>query len=57
MSGPGRCSAVKPLVVSCGCGALELIEVQLEGRKRISAADFANGQRLAENEILGGLRL
>ena len=54
---PGRISAVKPLVVSCGSGALELIEVQLEGRKRISAADFANGQRLTENEILGEPRL
>ena len=41
---------MKPLVVSCGTGALELLEVQLEGRKRMSAADFANGQRLAENE-------
>ena len=51
----GRISAVKPLVVSCGSGALELIEVQLEGRKRISAADFANGQRLAENEDIGGV--
>ena len=27
--------------------------MQLEGRKRIGAADFANGQRLTENEILG----
>jgi methionyl-tRNA formyltransferase len=53
----GRIEAVKPLVVSCGSGALELIEVQLEGRKRISAADFANGRRLTENEILGGPRL
>ena len=50
---PGRISAVKPLLVCCGSGALELIEVQLEGRKRISATDFANGQRLTENEILG----
>ena len=54
---PGRISAVKPLMVSCGSGALELLEVQLEGRKRISAADFANGQHLAENEDIGGLRL
>ena len=46
----------RPLVVRCGAGALELLEVQLEGRKRISAADFANGQRLAENEDIGGLR-
>jgi methionyl-tRNA formyltransferase len=53
----GRISTVKPLVVSCGSGALELLEVQLEGRKRISAADFANGQRLTENEDIGGLHL
>jgi len=55
--GPGRISAVRPLVVSCGSGALELLEVQLEGRKRISAADFANGQHLTEDENLGGLSL
>ena len=50
---PGRLVSVKPLVVACGSGTLELLEVQLEGRKRISAADFANGQRLTENDILG----
>ena len=50
---PGRFVSLKPLVVACGVGRLELLEVQLEGRKRISAADFANGQRLTENEILG----
>jgi methionyl-tRNA formyltransferase len=57
---PGPCLPApgpRPLVVRCGSGALELLEVQLEGRKRISAADFANGQRLAENEDIGGLRL
>jgi len=42
-----------PLRVTCGEGALELIEVQLEGRKRIAADAFANGQRIADNEILG----
>ena len=44
--------SVKPLVVPCHEGALELLEVQLEGRKRLSGADFANGQRLTENDIL-----
>ena len=53
---PGRLVSLKPLVVACGEGFLEVVEVQLEGRKRISAADFANGQRLAENDILGELR-
>jgi methionyl-tRNA formyltransferase len=50
---PGRVITIKPPRVSCGGGSLELVEVQLEGRKRMSAADFANGQRLNENDILG----
>jgi len=49
----GRFVARKPPVVACGGGALELVEVQLEGRKRMSAADFANGQRLTEEDRLG----
>ena len=52
---PGRFVGMKPLVVACGDGILELLEVQLEGRKRISAADFANGQRLTDNDVLGEL--
>jgi methionyl-tRNA formyltransferase len=50
---PGTFASLKPPVVCCGTGALELLEVQLEGRKRIAASDFANGQRLTENESLG----
>jgi methionyl-tRNA formyltransferase len=50
---PGQFVSLRPPVVVCGEGRLELLEVQLEGRKRISAADFANGQRLTDNDILG----
>src|SRR5207253_2761556 len=42
-----------PLV---GCGehsALELIEVQVEGKKRMSASDFVNGYRPYDGEVLG----
>jgi methionyl-tRNA formyltransferase len=42
-----------PLRVVSGEGALELIEVQLEGRKRIGAQAFANGQRISGGEIVG----
>jgi methionyl-tRNA formyltransferase len=49
----GRVVSLRPLTVTCGTDSLELVEVQLEGRKRMSAADFANGQRLVENEVLG----
>jgi methionyl-tRNA formyltransferase len=42
------------LLVSCGqTTALELIEVQLEGRKKMAAGVFKNGQRLVEYEVLG----
>ena len=54
-SGPGTTHRIaSALVAACGSGWLELLEVQMEGRKRLPAADFANGQRLAENEVLGG---
>ncbi|MFN3325149.1 MAG: methionyl-tRNA formyltransferase [Bryobacteraceae bacterium] len=42
------------LLVACGEGtALELVDVQLEGRKRVTAEEFLNGQRVAENESFG----
>jgi len=49
----GMLLSSRPLMVQCGVGALELLEVQLEGRKRIAASDFVNGQRVSENERLG----
>ena len=50
---PGCFVTLKPPVVGCGEGSLELVEVQMEGRKRMPAADFVNGQRLTENDKLG----
>ncbi|MDX2065950.1 MAG: methionyl-tRNA formyltransferase [Fimbriimonadaceae bacterium] len=49
---PGTILSVAPLVVAFGEGALELIEIQPEGKKRMSGRDWANGARLAP-----GLRL
>lgn len=53
---PGRL-LIHPLRAVCGLpagnAALELIEVQLEGRKRIAAEAFANGQRIVAGDILG----
>ncbi|HEV2444818.1 MAG TPA: methionyl-tRNA formyltransferase [Candidatus Sulfopaludibacter sp.] len=54
--GPGSVAGIRPLLIGCGEGAVELVEVQVEGRKRMPGADFANGQRLSENEILGESR-
>jgi len=43
------------LLATCGGdSALELLEVQLEGRKRVSAEAFLNGQRLDAGELMGG---
>ena len=42
-----------PLRVACGRGAVDLIEVQPEGRGRQAAADHARGQPVAEGEVLG----
>jgi methionyl-tRNA formyltransferase len=50
---PGEIVSTRPLIVACGRQALELLEVQLEGRKRIAATDFANGQRIVHNEHVG----
>ena len=51
---PGRVLAGAGFSVICGDGGvLQLLEVQMEGRKRMSAEAFSNGQRFEENEILG----
>ncbi len=51
---PGRVPAGAGFRVACGDGGvLQLLEVQMEGRKRMSADAFANGQRLSENDTLG----
>jgi methionyl-tRNA formyltransferase len=44
----------KRILVACGEGtALELQEMQIQGRNRVDAASFRNGQRIDDNERLG----
>ncbi len=64
VQGPAAKAAVLPAQlspngqVSCGENTtLELLEVQLEGRKRIPAKAFLNGLRLTENETIGATAL
>ena len=46
--------AGRRLLVACGQGSwLEIQEVQREGRRRLSAAEFLNGARVASGEHLG----
>ena len=41
------------LFVGCGEGALEILELQLEGKKRMAARDFIHGYRPKIGEKLG----
>jgi methionyl-tRNA formyltransferase len=41
------------LLVQCGIGLVELVEVKPEGKKQMSALAFANGYRPGQNELLG----
>lgn len=51
---PGALSAEgKRLFAGCGGGAIELLEVQLEGKKRMAASAFLNGFSIAAGEVLG----
>ncbi len=40
---PGQILSLSPLIVACGKGALEITELQPEGKKRMSASAFVNG--------------
>jgi methionyl-tRNA formyltransferase len=52
---PGQTFAEKRrLFVNCGSSTvIELTEVQLAGKKRMSAEAFLNGYQLVENEMFG----
>jgi methionyl-tRNA formyltransferase len=51
---PGTIVSVAPYpIVQCGVGRLRLNEVQAPGRKRILAADFFRGKRIATGVRLG----
>jgi len=57
ISGPPGSLVVERGRVFVACGAatvLEILHVKLEGRKQVSAAEFANGARVKVGEGLGG---
>ncbi|MEK7408497.1 MAG: methionyl-tRNA formyltransferase [Acidobacteriota bacterium] len=53
---PGSLDATRSgLSVACGqATSLEILELQLEGRKRLPAAAFLRGCHLVENDLFGG---
>ena len=44
----GKILSLSPFVVACGEGAVEIAEIQPEGKKRMLAKDFANGLKNME---------
>uniref|UniRef100_A0A831XGM6 Methionyl-tRNA formyltransferase n=1 Tax=Geobacter metallireducens TaxID=28232 RepID=A0A831XGM6_GEOME len=44
------------IVVACGSGSIRIEELQLEGRKRLTAAEFLAGYRLEPGSRLGACR-
>ncbi len=51
---PGEVVSLMPFVVACGGrSAVEVLELQLESKKRMSSADFVRGYKLGVGAILG----
>ncbi len=44
--------AKKKIQIACGEGSIQLLELQLEGGKRMTASDFLNGRKIALGDIL-----
>lgn len=49
----GEIISVNPFIVACGENAVEITELQLEGKKRMKAQDFLRGYSLEKGLILG----
>lgn len=52
---PGTVLDAERFVIACGQGALQLLEVQLEGSKRMSAANFLRGKSIFVGKSLTGM--
>ena len=50
---PGEILSVDPLVVGCLNSALQIIEIQPQGKKRMFSSDFVRGYRIQIGEIFG----
>lgn len=47
---PGEILSLDPFVVACREGAVEILELQLEGKKRMKSKDFLMGHRLSPGD-------
>ena len=49
---PFELTALTVVIAGCGGGSIELLVVQLEGKKRMPSAAFLNGFSLEPDEVL-----
>lgn len=49
----GEIISINPFIVACGENAIEITELQLEGKKRMKTEDFLRGYSLEKGMILG----
>lgn len=51
---PGEVKSIEPFIVACGNNsAIEILELQLESKKRMNSSDFFRGYKLEIGTILG----
>lgn len=49
---PGQVLSISPLIVACGVGSIEIIEIQPEGKRKMTAQEFINGLHEADPKNL-----
>lgn len=49
---PGQILSIKEALIGCGQGALELLQVQPEGKKAMSGAEWLRGQKFSSNSLV-----
>ncbi|MBQ7521878.1 MAG: methionyl-tRNA formyltransferase [Clostridia bacterium] len=49
----GKVLSVNPLVVACGNGSLTILEIQPDGKKKMTSADFVRGYRITTDTVFG----
>lgn len=51
---PGEIKSIEPFIVTCGNNSsIEILELQLESKKRMSSSDFLKGYKLKSGTVLG----
>ena len=48
----GEIISLEPLTVKCGSGAIKLLEIQAEGKKRMFSEDYLRGHKIDLGTIL-----